>query len=372
LAQKKNTAIWQRLAQNLGAQVFEKALREKDSITKPKISLAFIFAQGLSLLILLPPILIAVIAAMSAQYDFPNIFMLLIAGILLILAWYLWPKISKNDTKVYRRKDLPETFDLIDRIALELNAERIDGIHIFSGNNAYYSKYIWPSEHIIGIGALLWESLTPQECVAVIAHELGHSVSQDPARNILLAKAIYSIQRWRDVLSYDQLNLGITWYFLILFYSIANLILNILDNILTRLLFWESQASEYRADRCAVQIAGVDACKSFLEKFILRDLIDDRAAELYVKLKVTPKDLLAQLDGSVVRPNMELHSKLMKEVHDKKHTIDATHPPTQFRIKYVESFIGQKPLIVADGAELKRINVEIQTAYAQADNRLQN
>lgn len=370
MAQRKTVTYWGRLTRRLGAEVFDKAVCEKDNLTRPAKGIALLFAQGLSCLILMSPILVAIFGLFIVIYDFPNMITLVIGGILLGAALFLWPKRYVDNKIIYTRNDLPELFSLVDRISSKLGAPKIEGIHIVADYNAYYTEFYKPHKRILGLGMQLWGALSPQERVAIIAHELGHSVNNDPARMKLLAKAFQTLGQWKNILYYDQLDEGIIGIFLSVFYGVVNLILNFLEGVLTRLLFWESQAAEYRADKCAVIIAGPDTCQSLLEKLMLSDLLERHVLTLYPTEQTKGNALLDQMSNAIKDASDVERSNLIREKLLEEHTIDSTHPPTKFRIEYANSFTNLKPRLLLTKEESCKIDRELFFAHEKAGEQL--
>jgi heat shock protein HtpX len=370
LEQKEKVTYWGRLARRLGAQVFEQALREKDRVTKSGMGPALLSAQSFSLLILATPVLVGVLGVAIIIFDFPNLLTLLVGGTLIALGWCLWPRRHKNDQKTYYRADLPEMFALLDQISAKLGGPKIDGVHVFADYNAYFTEYRRPDERILGIGMLLWETLTPQERVAVIAHELGHSVNEDPARTDILSKALNTLGQWRSVLYYDQLDTGFMVIFLSFLYGSLNLILDAIEGVLTKLLFWESQTAEYRADRSAIEIAGPSACITLLEKITLGGLMEKQALEMHITDQTNGGELLTRMSGAIVNADPEERSKLIHESLQEDHTIDATHPPTKFRIKYANSFKALIPSVSVPKSVFDKIDDELGSARELAGESL--
>ena len=117
------------------------------------------------------------------------------------------------------------------------------------------------------MGMPLYAALSPQERVALLAHELAHGVNGDPNRGFFVGTALYSLAMWHDTIRGDEIIVGS------ISGTITNTILRILSGVpwalytlMAHLVWRDSPAAEYLADYLAAQTGGTNAEVSQLHK----------------------------------------------------------------------------------------------------------
>jgi Zn-dependent protease with chaperone function len=300
------------------------------------------------------------------------------AGVLLVaVGYYLRTPKHKNTKATLRRPDAPKVFGVLDDICAQLNAPRIDGIHVLAEVNAYMAEYS-KTERILGIGAPLWLALEPAERVALLAHEIGHLINHDPARGRLSYAALGTLARWHDLSHPPMLIDGATnsrFYFedrgLIdrVFGFLYGTAIAALSRGFETLMFADSQRAEYLADLAAASVAGTAAKTELLRKLILSPLAEDALTQTYFdgSKHIAVFDKMAR---AIADPIPEKANALNAEAMMSLHRIDSTHPPTRYRLDVVAAAGHPAPALDAAQMDWAGMDQELSAFFQRMERAL--
>lgn len=377
--------VWLRLGQQSGkAMVAE--LKQNPPAT-PTLRLSTIAAFLLATVVHGATVLFVVVGVqlLLLFYNFGNWFALLGAIILLGIAWVTRPRIAKVPP-LLMRGDYPVLYGLADRIAATMNSPKVAGITISPDYTASIGRYGWQQKEILELGLPLLLIAKGQEKVALIGHELAHTVSGDPVRNGWLRSALATMQQWVYLLRPQRgsnLGRGLTAGMIV---DIANFFTNILANVIERffyfiayllalLTFRTSQRAEYRADHVAAQVSGTNGILRLMDKLYL-------PSNFYSLVQRTTlatdknRDLFNDFDTLVAtlptREKERLHRGNMLEGA----RLDTTHPPTAQRIELLQAHpihvpkVTLEPTVEAEiERELNRLRQPIQQEILEGFRR---
>lgn len=214
-----------------------------------------------------------------------------IVFVLLLLIVFLYPMLSKVFNKF---EPLPEG-ELRERLCrlLSENGCTVGEIKVMDGSkrstkaNAYFSG-AGRTKTIVLYDTLL-EQMTPDEIVAVFAHEMGHNKHKDNLKMqgmslvnlvviVLLAWALVSVPEIYSSFGFDRVNYGFAVYLL------GTVCLSFLTPFLGLLSAGLSRRFEYRADRFAKEQGFGDALVSALKVLARNSFICLSPHPLVVKL----------------------------------------------------------------------------------------
>jgi Zn-dependent protease with chaperone function len=271
----------------------------------------------------------------------------IVAGLLLILvAWATRPRLGTPPDRVEARGAVPAVYEALDRIAAAAAATRVNGIALTAAFNAGIGRAGWRRRTYMWIGVPLIEVMSPQERLAVLAHEVGHEVNGDPQRTGFIGSAISTVVAWHNLLvpGGPRRRGGPMHVAEVIVDAVLGVVAGAIRWFLrgmTHLVWHESQRAEYLADDIAARIAGSEATASAFAKFSLaptyREAVQAAALERSpAGVPAAPglfRDFRAQAlarfaaggGASAVRPS------------ESTFRLDATHPPTNFRIAFVLS-----------------------------------
>jgi len=270
------------------------------------------------------------------------------------IAWAMRPRIAKLPTvNIAYRRQYPALHTLVDQIAEALGAGQVDMIVLDCNFNASFNRAGWRRKDVLTIGLPLFKILAPQERIALLAHEIGHGVNGDPTRGFIVGTALNSLNEWYRIL---QLSVGIVA-------AIPGLWLY----TLALLMFRDQQKAEYLADHLAAGVAGTEGQLGLLRKLHMYDDVHMTIRRFY--LNNSKGNLFDAIKARITNvPQREL-VRLDKMERLEDSILDATHPPTAFRIDLLNAHKMRDPRVVLCAAENARIDAEL--AQMEPDGQAQ-
>ncbi len=83
-----------------------------------------------------------------------------------------------------------------------------------------------------------------------------------------------------------------------------------------------------------------------------------------------PVSLFETMAHAMRNPDPDAKDRLIQEAFATLHTVDATHPPTQFRITCIGALEDSLPDIRAQDIDWRQIDQELAPGFAVAQDRL--
>ncbi|MGN9786591.1 M48 family metallopeptidase [Nonomuraea sp. ZG12] len=278
------------------------------------------------------------------------------------LAWLLRPRPAPFPASAVplTRSDAPHLYALIDGIGVALAAPRTDLVAISGEVNASFRAYGRRRRRLVEIGYPLWLILTPEERVALLAHEMAHSRNGDARHGLVVGSALRSLHELRVVTRFgwrpgDGGSVLVTRCLL----ALLGVPVRALIFLLELLLNHSSQQAEYRADEMQAHVAGAAATASLL------DVLSTRAPSVSDFLgssavAVGTWNLWAALRSHVdAIPQAELDQR-REAARVERTRVDTTHPPTHLRMRRVLALPYPTPRISA--AAMEQIEAELEQA----------
>lgn len=279
----------------------------------------------------------------------------LLAFVLLALFWLSKPKLRKNISDNFINKSkFPELYNLVNTVCDELKTSHVSGIILNEEFNASITEYGFSKKKVLTIGVPLWNVLDEDEKLYLLGHEIGHCVNGDPARGIVLYTAIKILidtgsAIYPDKLVPKNLSLGFA-YILMELGKYAVIPLNLLlrglshtlwffADFLCHLIWFDSQRAEYLADLVATKINGKKSAICGMEKLALSEVIDFEVSQLALKNRkeLDTINVFEELNKKVSKLPDHENKRLKRLLYFEEHRLDATHPPTGYRIKMLEA-----------------------------------
>lgn len=332
--------MYSKLGQTRSQALFEK-LQDRQSLM-PTATWSQVAGNALAILVHCLTIVSALTGLALLILGWPKFFAILSGVILIGIAWIMFPRFSKTPYDALPKDEFPMLYALADRISDALHAPPMDTIQINSQFSASITQVGWKREWVLEIGLPLWEILDNREKLALLAHEVAHSVNQDPSRGFLVGTAINALLNW-----YVLLHPGQIWDSQKGFWSLFMIPINLvmwgvaglawLNLFVLCHLFWrDSQRAEYYADYLAATISGTAAVTSCLRKCCFDPTF--RLAVQRSRYNHEEKtDFFDNLRQCIVQvPERELERKKRVELLQNSR-LDATHPPTPYRIQLLQS-----------------------------------
>ncbi|NRQ37357.1 M48 family metalloprotease [Nonomuraea sp. NN258] len=315
---------------------------------------------------LLPPALLALGAYLLTRFT------LLTAPIALVvidLAWLIRPRTGRfpADAEPLTRQDAPHLFELLDRIGAESGAPRADVVAISGQVNASFGVYGARRRRLVEIGYPLWLILTPEERVALLAHEMAHSSNGDGRHGFFVGSALHTLFELRETARFRwQPGDGVSRWIGEVLLVLAGLPARILLVLFELLLYRTSQAAEYRADATAARVAGTAATGSLLDALTTRAVAAQEFLDL--QLRAVGRDLWAEFLAHVQGvPTVETE-RLRAAAALEEWRVDVTHPPTFLRRRRVEELPAAGAAVSI--ADLAAVEAELERAAGRVAERL--
>src|SRR5580765_550259 len=259
------TGPFARLGARAGRHFGERALArvlERESL-EPRPTVGRVAAYALAAVVHLGTLTLLVGGVLLAVLAFPNPFGFFAAGLALLLATIMRPRLGRPPRSgVVDRASAPTLYHLADRVAAAIGTDPADVIAVSPAFNAYWSVVGLRRTRVLTLGLPLLAALGPQERVALIGHELAHGSNGDSGRGLFVGSALDALATVLDAMSlrrgladeniiWDTLAGSLLW----LVSRPAYLLLLLEFHLLQQ----DGQRAEYLADLRAAQVAGTDA-----------------------------------------------------------------------------------------------------------------
>jgi Zn-dependent protease with chaperone function len=299
----------------------------------------------------------------------PNV--VAMAGGLLALgiAWTLRPRLGKAPSTILDRTRHPHIYAVADRISRELGAAPVDGIAINETFNAMYCRVGFRRRQYVTIGLPLFAILDERERVALLAHEVAHGVNGDSTRGLVVGSAVSSLATWHHLWAPQSIassESGLPGILMIPFNAVLFLFAGAAYGaayLLELLMYRDSQRAEYLADTLESAVAGSAAAMSMLRKVHHGETF--KFAVQRVALNRDLPTLVVELRHQVARvPDGELE-RIERVLRINGRSLDATHPPTAFRIEMQRKHYVPEPKVTITPEENLAIEKELAAWYAR-------
>ncbi|WP_390910956.1 M48 family metalloprotease [Pseudosulfitobacter sp. SM2401] len=332
--------LFERMNGHLAARAFQAAQEDVDAAQSQR-RVSLILANVLAVLVLSTPLMVFALAGWLLSVSYDTVLGWILVALLLGLAWVLIPRRPRNDLTTYGRDDLPELFELLDQVCADLDAPQIDGVHLMAEMNAYLFEYrplFGAKQNIMGIGLGLWYTLAPKERLALMAHEIGHLVNRDPGRSLIIWYAMQTLEAWLYWLRPDDdiggrgLGEMLTHFALAVFGLLCELIWTLLNWS----MMYHAQIAEYVADAKSVSVAGKRSAHTLLFTSVLSPEAERSTRRLRTHDQPHDGWIFDHMAAAVHNTSDETKEHLMSVVEAKKSSIDDSHPPTVYRIAFVD------------------------------------
>ncbi|MFC5703321.1 M48 family metallopeptidase [Cohnella faecalis] len=234
------------------------------------------------------------------------------------------------------RSDYPALHRLMDEIANQLNAPKVDRLVANSEFNAFITRTGMRRKSVVGIGIPLFSVLNLQEKISVLAHEMGHHANADLTRRFIVRQALRTLGLWYGFLfpKTDYLEIIGPFHYVIAFIRKRLADVVYYAYLLLGLSVWkQSQRAEYFADMTSARIAGTEAAVSALGKMHF-------APTFFMTLKKVAhyrySNELFEEVRKFTRSIPEKEERRLNKIRESAPaSLDDTHPPTLYRIRHL-------------------------------------
>ncbi len=361
------------IGKRFSQQLFDEM--SKAESLRPTLTLSKVLAFSLAAVVHGFTIILVIVGIVLLVRGWSNLFAIFGGVLCLGIAWLMRPRFSKlrEYDKVVPKDKFPTLYKITDDVAQALGASNVDSIVIDWEFNAAFTQIGWRRKKIIFLGLPLFSILDGQEKVALLSHEVAHGVNGDPTRGLFVGAAINSLVTWHTLLRPNQIwrsEAGIYGIVLIPF-NLAMLGLSYIPWLgayaLSYLLWHDSQRAEYLADALAADASGTDAVLG-----LLRKLHFHRAFELAVQRAAHQKErsFFKELQRCISEvPQREL-DRIHRVSRLRESRLDATHPPTAYRIELLAAHRVSEPKVTLSASDLELLEHELSAVQDKIESKL--
>lgn len=374
-------SLYLSLGRRFSTRLFDEVKQTTSFAPKLTISkvLAITLAGLVHILTLTCAILGIVLLVRGVPYPVPTV-----AGLFCLLtAWVLRPRLGAPPKAAAPQSEFPTLYAITNRIAQTLDVGPIKHIIVDERFNAGFGQVGWRRQPVIWLGLPLLAILNAQERVALLAHEIAHGANGDPSRGLFVGAAIRSLIQWYRMLRPNRLDgmvtrgyggSGCLVYISSMFANILLLGISVVPWLwaygLSYLLWHESQRAEYLADMLATRLSGTEAMLSMLEKLHYVNAFQRTVRE--IALSQTPQHLVETLRRNVDKTPAREVERIRRVERLRLVSLDATHPPTEYRIEFLKAHPIEQPEFVLDAAEADQLEQELLRVQPRIQEKLIN
>jgi Zn-dependent protease with chaperone function len=331
---------------------------------RPRWTIHKAIAFGVAASVHLLTLTLLVTGIVIIAIGFPAFASIFWGAVLCALVWLMRPKPGKVPSlDLADRKDFPALHVFVNQVTKELGGRPVSKIVVNESFGAAYGVLGWRRVPVLWIGLPLWMALGPQERLAVIAHEIAHGINGDGTRGFIVGSAVNALDEWIGLLR-EPSHIGgyVVWILSIPFAAVQSL--------LAQLLCLDKQQAEYFADYLASTISGTEAivaslrqlgCEEHLHEVLLRNAYSISQSGAHV-LELF-RERIAAL------PNRE-RQRLARACQREGARLDASHPPTAYRIEFLNTHAVAKPRIVATEDTMRTLDAELKAVQEILGERL--
>lgn len=277
---------------------------------------------------------------------------------MMVLAWAVRPRVARlrKDARLITRADAPELFGLLDEMTALMGAEPMIGATVNTWCGAATQVFGLRRRRVLRIGIPLWEVLGPQERVALLAHELAHSVNSDAEYGLVVLGALHTVGKWYAV-AHPLTRLSPAHRPRIR--SLVDLVLpiHLLHRGATAMLRRSKPRAEYLADHLAAGIASTDATCALFERTVTAKAATAVLTDA-LKARVPSHPWRIVRDYAAALPEHE-RRRLALLGERQEVCVDSTHPPTHLRIRMLRERPALPARVVLGAERAAAIEAEL-------------
>jgi heat shock protein HtpX len=366
--------LYTSMGQKFSRQLFDEVV--KTPTLAPTLNLSIILAVALSAVVHTCTLAFALLGATILIKGWPNVVLIGLGLLCAGIAWSIRPRLSKMPDAIVARDRFPTLYKVVDQVAEAIGTSSVAGIVIDSRFNAAFGQHGWRRKRVLYLGLPLFAILAPQECIALIAHELAHGANGDPNRGLVVGSAVASLTELYLLLRPDTATPSrshtpvktIAGPLNQLAAIPADLFMRAISVIpwlgalaLSHLLWHEQQRAEYLADQLAATASGTDAALGMLEKLHFDSTFHQAVQK--VSLGQNDQSLFDVLQLQVAQmPTRELE-RIRRVERLQASRLDVTHPPTAYRIDLLKARPVPDPKVTLLSTDAEQIERELMAVH---------
>lgn len=373
----RKQSVYDKIVRKIGDRYSKNLFQEiiNQEIVKPKRSFVSVITVLAGIVSIFSWLLLLIIGIYLLTL-YPNLFAITLGVIVLATAVYLRPIVPEIPEHFLNREKMPVLFDVVDEINTKLGGSPIDLIVLNHEFNASMSYVGLKRKRVLTLGYPLLYLLNKQELVCLIGHELAHNVNNDPTRGYFHYYAADMLLNWYFlispdyVMSWDDINyllkLGAVPLY-VLMWCISRTILGVFY-IYYWMIHKESQKAEYYADFLEAKIGGKEASLSLSQKLYCGNVLE--YVQQMAVLNPGGKGIMEYLVEFVSTLPEKERTRIGLLMNSVESRIDSTHPPTKYRMEFIDRKGNTQPEYVLDERKFQDIRQELYQYHTEIENKL--
>jgi Zn-dependent protease with chaperone function len=305
-----------------------------------------------------------------ALADFPNAGLLLIGLACCGIGWLSLPRPMRIPKERLAQKDFPVLHAFVNEVAAGLGGAPIGQIIVDENFNASFAVAGWRREPVLHLGLPLWIILSPQERVALVAHEVAHGVNGDSTRGFIVGTALQALGEWIALFRGSQRPLTGTEALAGYVTRIVSLPLTAIQSLLIHLLWHDKQRSEYFADHLAATIAGTAATEELLSKSALEEHLDAVLLRNAYSTTQSGAYILGLFRQRIEQLPSREWERLRRASELEGARLDSTHPPNAYRKAFLQAHRIAEPKFTVGANAMAAIDAELRGLEDRLGRRL--
>ncbi|WP_159025323.1 M48 family metallopeptidase [Streptomyces pluripotens] len=306
-----------------------------------------------------------------------------ILGVLaLLIAVLLRPRLGRMPGNVLAPDTAPTLYEVADRISAGLGTRPVDFIAVDGRFRSAYKVVGIRRRRVLVLGLPLWESLTPDERLALLGYELAHARVGARLSGRWIQAALDALVSWADVFRpgtdeqrerhaavlsarrwAGRSGVGMANFGEALLRPLQELLVHtvhLLHRLLSRLGERSGEQAEYGADEAAARLASARSVEGLLEALLLRETAVfalRRAARSEGDVWEELRDHMNSVPGTERARRLRL-SELRGDA------AGTGFPPTYLRIQFVRKLSFAELPVPVTSAESRSIDAELEPTRA--------
>ena len=268
----------------------------------------------------------------------------------------------------------PDTFAVVEQVAKRLGAEVPAMLYVDETFNAACARSGLRRTPVLVIGLSLWGGLSPDGRAALLGHELGHLVNNDPRVGLLTQPALTTFYRLaylldpRGMVGRSGADLGLAWLIGRLVLLPFAWVCQRIHLVLCALAAGDSRRAEYLADELALLIGGTAGATE-----LVRTLVAGDAVYTAVRRAATSgapvTDWLPAAAEARRQAGGDLRLREQRSIRREASTL-ASHPPNGLRSRVLATRDEQPPALTIEPRQWLNSDAELAPYYERARRAL--
>lgn len=304
------------------------------------ISLTEILAFLIALLVHLLTVFLAVFAIYILILNPLSWFAWCLSGSMLLFAWVVRPSLKSSPGIVLDQDHFPGLYRLQENIRKEVGSQPagVTAGASFDAGIYYSGSNLKP---LLVIGLPLWQVLSPEEKVAMLAAGMAQIRRKIFFMNWIVYDALETLDNWRGIGAF--LAIIPLW-------------------LLQMLIIRDWQRRIYRADLAAARLVGTKVMVGYLKKYLYQDVVNTVAHRVNVSSR-EEVDVFEEIDKEIAQtPPRELErlSRVLRK-EESETTRDGGEPRLFLRVANLENHPVEQSSFKIDTLLINKVNAEMRT-----------